>query len=276
MEVDQTIKSPNRSLLSFMFAIPIAILGGLIGLGGAEFRLPVLAGPLRYTAKQAVPLNLSVSLITVITSLLIRANTLSLDTISPLYIPILALIAGAVFAAFFGAALGSRLSEQRVEQIILVLLLAIGIALIIEAFIPQTGTGFVPVENVWRITAGILFGLVIGLVSSLLGVAGGELIIPTLIFAFGADVKVAGTASLFISLPTIMVGLFRYARRGAFTDRTPLRETVAPMGVGSVIGALIGGLLVGFIPAPILKFGLGIILSVSALRIFRSTRSHPA
>jgi hypothetical protein len=27
--------------------------------------------------------------------------------------------------------------------------------------------------------------------------------------AFGADVKIAGTASLFISLPTIIVGLIR-------------------------------------------------------------------
>jgi hypothetical protein len=31
-------------LIAFLSAIPIAILGGLIGLGGAEFRLPVLAG----------------------------------------------------------------------------------------------------------------------------------------------------------------------------------------------------------------------------------------
>jgi uncharacterized membrane protein YfcA len=274
MAAPKSTDHPDRSRLAFTFAVPIAILGGLIGLGGAEFRLPVLAGPLRYTAKQAVPLNLAVSLITVITSLIIRANTLPLDAVSSLLVPIAALIAGAVFAAFFGAALGSHLSERRLEQTILVLLLAIGTALIIEAFLPQEGAGFIPNETLWHILAGVLFGLGIGLVSSLLGVAGGELIIPTLIFAFGADVKVAGTASLFISLPTILVGLGRYARRGAFTDRTPLRETVAPMGAGSVIGAIIGGLLVGIIPAPILKFVLGIILIVSALRIFRSTRSH--
>jgi len=40
---------------------------------------------------------------------------------------------------------------------------------------------------------------VIGLVSSVLGVAGGELIVPTLVFGFGADIKTAGTASLLIS-----------------------------------------------------------------------------
>lgn len=265
---------PRRPALAFAFAVPIAVLGGLIGLGGAEFRLPLLAGPLRYAAKQAVPLNLAVSLITVVTSLLIRANTLPLGAMSALYAPIGALIVGAVFAAFLGASLASHLSERRLEQTILVLLLAIGTALIIEAFLPQEGAGFVADTTAWRLVAGVLFGLAIGLVSSLLGVAGGELIIPTLIFAFGADVKIAGTASLFISLPTILVGLARYARRGAFADRTPLRETVAPMGLGSVIGAIIGGLLVGFVPAPVLKFVLGIILIVSALRIFRNTQKH--
>jgi uncharacterized membrane protein YfcA len=209
MTVQEKTARPNRSWLAFAFAVPIAILGGLIGLGGAEFRLPVLAGPLRYTAKQAVSLNLAVSLITVTTSLVIRANTLPLDAMSAVAVPILTMIMGAVFAAFFGASLASRLSERRLEQTILVLLLTIGAALIIEAFIPQSGPGFVPVENIWCIVAAILFGLAIGLVSSFLGVAGGELIIPTLIFAFGADVKIAGTASLFISLPTIIVGLIR-------------------------------------------------------------------
>ena len=117
--------------------------------------------------------------------------------------------------------------------------------------------------------AALLFGLAIGLVSSLLGVAGGELIIPTLLFAFGADVKTAGTASLLISLPTVAVGAVRHARLKAFDERLDLTQTVAPMGVGSVIGAVAGGLLVGLVPAAALKLVLGVILIVSAVRIFR-------
>jgi uncharacterized membrane protein YfcA len=149
-----------------------------------------------------------------------------------------------------------------------VLLLVIGIALIVESVLPQTERALLPnVVNVW-IVAGILFGLGIGLVSSLLGVAGGEVIIPTLVFAYGVDIKTAGTASLLISLPTVAVGIARYARRHAYTTGA-LTETVVPMGVGSVIGAVIGGLLVGSVPAPVLKVSLGVILIVSAWRTFR-------
>ena len=44
------------------------------------------------------------------------------------------------------------------------------------------------------------------------------------------------------------------------------------MGLGSVIGAVIGGLLVGAVPDPVLKVGLGVILIVSAWRTFRHTK----
>lgn len=254
---------------AFGYAVPIGALGGLIGLGGAEFRLPVLAGPLGYPARQAVPLNLAISICTIAAALAIRGRTLSFAGVAPLAPAVGALIAGAVVAAFFGAALLGRLSDARLERTILALLLGIGTALIVEAFLPQEAPGFVPADAVPRITAGILFGLAIGLVSSLLGVAGGELIIPTLVFAFGADIKTAGTASLLISLPTVLVGVLRHAGRGAYAERRALTATVAPMGVGSVIGAILGGLLVGLVPASWLKVGLGVILIASALRIFR-------
>ena len=201
---------------AFGLAVPIAVLGGLIGLGGAEFRLPVLAGPLGYSVRQAVPLNLSVSIITILASLAIRSRSLSFAPVAPFTPAVLALIAGAIVAAVAGTALFDRLSEAQLERTILVLLLVIGITLIVEGLLPQTERALLPHDETVWIVAGVLFGLGIGLISSLLGVAGGEVIIPTLVFAYGADIKTAGTASLLISLPTVAVGIARYARRGAY------------------------------------------------------------
>jgi uncharacterized membrane protein YfcA len=265
----------RRPGLAFLYAVPIGLLGGLIGLGGAEFRLPVLAGPLRYSARQAVPLNLAISLVTLAVALVTRARTLSFAALIPFLPAIGALIVGVVITAFIGPAFASRLSEERLERVILVFLVCIGLALIIEGFLPQTLPGSLPATFPWHIGAGVVFGLAIGLVSSLLGVAGGELIIPTLVFAFGADIKTAGMGSLFVSLPTVIVGMLRYASRGAFTERQALTETVAPMSVGSLIGAVAGGMLVGVMPASLLKIGLGIILNVSAVRIFYRKHASP-
>ncbi len=262
----------QRSRLALLYSVPIGVLGGLIGLGGAEYRLPVLVAVLKYAPHQAVQLNLAVSLITILVSLPIRAIALSLTPVLPILPIIFALITGATVSAFYGATLAKRLSGRQLAQMILVLLLAIGVALIAEAFLPQSSSGFVPPRLEWQIPAGMLFGLGIGLVSSLLGVAGGEVIIPTLIFAFGVNIKIAGTASLLISLPTVAIGLIRYVTQGALRDRRPLVETVIPMGIGSMIGALIGGFLIGIVSASFLKLMLGIILISSALKVFHHTQ----
>jgi len=46
-------------------------------------------------------------------------------------------------------------------------------------------------------------------------------------------------------------------------------------GIAAMIsGAIVGGLLVGVIPASWLKVLLGVILNISAVRIFRHRRAH--
>ncbi len=229
----------------------------------------MLAGILGYPARRAVALNLAISLITIASALAVRSGTLSLAPVFEMLPVALSMIAGAVCAAYAGIGLVHRISERLLERLILVLLLVIGAALIVEAFLPGEAPALLPEPLAPRLAAGVLFGLVIGLVSSLLGVAGGELIIPTLIFAFGADVRVAGTLSLIISLPTVAVGVARHTRLGAFKERRDLSQTVAPMGAGSVLGAVAGGLLVGLAPAAALKLILGVILIISAVKIFR-------
>src|SRR5918998_435068 len=89
-------------VVALLYGVPIGLLGGLIGLGGAEFRLPVLAGVFGSAARRAVALNLAISLVTVVSALLIRSGTLSLAPLLPL---VLAMIVGSVSAAYVGIAL---------------------------------------------------------------------------------------------------------------------------------------------------------------------------
>lgn len=59
----------------------IGALGGLIGLGGAEFRLPLLIGIFQFAALEAVILNKAISLVVVATALPFRAATVPFDAI---------------------------------------------------------------------------------------------------------------------------------------------------------------------------------------------------
>ena len=134
-------RSPIAALL---YGAPIGLLGGLIGLGGAEFRLPVLAGVFGYPARRAVALNVAISLITVISALLIRGGTLSLTPLLGLVPVVVAMIAGAVSAAYVGTALVHRVSESLLVRVILAFLVVIGTALIVEAFIPRDVPSLLP------------------------------------------------------------------------------------------------------------------------------------
>src|SRR5918997_6241414 len=131
-------RSPVAALL---YGAPIGLLGGLIGLGGGEFRLPVLGGVFGYAARRAVALNLAISLVTVVSALLIRGATLSFTPLLGLLPFVVAMTCGAVSAAYVGTGLVHRVSERLLERVILVFLVVIGTALIVEAFLPQDVAG---------------------------------------------------------------------------------------------------------------------------------------
>ena len=82
-------------------------------------------------------------------------------------------------------------------------------------------------------------------------------------------IKTVGTTSLLISIPTILVGLARHHARGAYQGMPEVRRLVVPMGLGTVVGSAVGGLLVTYVPANGVKVLLGVVLIASALRLFK-------
>ncbi|AKG36256.1 sulfite exporter TauE/SafE family protein [Paenibacillus durus] len=257
----------KKSLLAVLTGAPIGCLGGLIGLGGAEFRLPVLVGLFKYSTRQAVAFNLAVSLITLISSLAFRLPQAPIKELTAILPIIASFIAGGMIGAYTGANYSKRLSERTLEKVILILLVSIGVLLVAEGISPVVSSGIAMPLPV-AVLVGIAFGIGIGIVSSLLGVAGGELIIPTLLLVFGVDIKIAGTASVLISLPTVVIGMIRHASNGAYAEKKEWKELVVPMGLGSILGSFIGGLLIAYISSSLLKLVLGFILILSAIKMF--------
>src|SRR5579871_3296095 len=202
----------------------IGALGGLIGLGGAEFRLPLLIGAFRFGALQAVMLNKAMSLVVVASALPFRAATVPFAAVAAHWTIIANLLAGSLLGAWLGAGWATRLASQTLYRVIAALLL---------------------------------------------GVAGGELLIPTLMLLFGVDVKLAGSLSLCVSLPTMLVGFFRYSRDDRFTVLGENRRFVLVMAAGSIVGAFIGGRLLGFVANAVLLPLLAVILVLSAVKVWR-------
>ena len=249
-------------------ALLIGGIGGLIGLGGGEFRLPLLVGLIGFTARAAVPMNQILSLVTLVTALVVRWHTGVLVGVGAFAPAVAALGIGSVTAAWFAARLLAHVSDHRLERAIAVLLMAIGALLIGERLLPAGLPALVPADAGAQLAVGVAFGLCIGTVATFLGVAGGELLIPTLIFVFGADIHTAGSAVLFVSIPTVCMGLFRYHCMGLLPGRATLLRIGTPMGTESLIGAAAGGAFAGTTSAEVLKLLLGIILVAAAFKAF--------
>ena len=258
----------NNLLFALFWGALIGILGGLMGLGGAEFRLPVLTFFFHFTTLHAVIINLLVSLVTVASSLTFRWE--SLDAVFP-YLPIvITLLSGSLIGAFIGAGIASRIDEKRLDRLVALLLGVIAVIIVSESFIH-----FNPLDlgTIIQTIIGFISGIVIGLFSSMLGVAGGELIIPTIMLLYGIDIKLAGTLSLMVSLPTIIVGLYRYRNKEPFRIVMPNVKFIAFMAIGSIGGSWIGKSLLGIVSSEGLKIFLALILVVSAIKLYQKSKT---
>lgn|GEM_PF-2984908 len=103
------------------------------------------------------------------------------------------------------------------------------------------------------------------------GRSGRELLIPTLVLLFGADIKLAGSLSLAVSLPTTLVGFSRYSRDQSFSVLGRNKAFVVVMAAGSILGTFIGGRLLGIVQTGFLLPALAVILLLSAVKVWRHT-----
>lgn len=260
------IARPRSKPLAFGAGGVIGLLGGLIGLGGAEFRLPVLIGVFQFAALEAVIVNKAMSLVVVASALPFRLQSVPLAAMLEGWPTILNLLAGSLPGAWLGAGWATRVRSATLYKVIAVLLVAMSGLLMF-------GHGAVQAEPLLhgsaQMLAGVLAGVAVGLVAAIMGVAGGELLIPTLVLLFAAPIKLAGSLSLAISLPTMLMGFARYSRDQSFSVLVRHRGFLLAMAAGSVLGTFLGGRLLGAVPAEVLLPGLSVILLWSAWKVWR-------
>lgn len=260
----------SRNGQSFMAGSLIGALGGLIGLGGAEFRLPVLVGVFKLPTLEAVILNKAMSLVVVAAALVFRAQAIPFDQLGAHLDIAVNLLAGSLVGAWWAA--GHAMSMPRVwlNRLIMVLLAGLSLVMLSESLIGlHDGAAPLFEAGPLRLVAGLVAGFGIGVVAALLGVAGGELLIPTIVLLYGQDIKLAGSLSLMVSLPTMIVGFARYTRSDAFDILRKEQSLFRWMVAGSILGAALGSLLLGMVPTNALTTLLGVILLVSAIKTFR-------
>ncbi len=109
----------------------------------------------------------------------------------------------------------------------------------------------------------LLLGLVAGTVSGLLGIGGGVIIIPALIFLFGFSQHQAQGTTLALMVPPIgLLAAYTYYKQGFVDIKLALLITA-----GFFIGGYIGAKLSINIPNALLQKMFGFLLLVVALKM---------
>ncbi|AHJ14350.1 sulfite exporter TauE/SafE family protein [Sulfurospirillum multivorans] len=249
---------------SFLGGLSVSTLGGLIGLGGAEFRLPLLVGYFGFSTLLAIMMNKLTSLATVLFSLIFRVYYTGAMDLYANISTVIVLLIGSMIGAWVGAHYACLLHERFLNKLIAFILVILSLSMIsshlyvIELYPTMVLTGL------------SLQG--IGVIAAILGVAGGEFLIPTLMLLYGFDMKIAGTLSLCISLPTMIVAFIRYSRNQVFSQLKEHKKFILFMVIGSFAGSLIGAYALQFIHSEWLVWILGIILMLSAIKVFSHSK----
>jgi len=120
----------------------------------------------------------------------------------------------------------------------------------------------------------LLLGLVGGVLVGLLGIGGGALLVPAMVYLLHMDQHTAQGTSLFMLLPPIGLGALReYWKR----DQVDLRAGIL-CALGMLFGAYAGSLIALPMPSRSLKGLFGCFLMLSALLLWRKAQleSRPA
>lgn len=245
--------------------VTVGLLGGLVGLGGAEFRLPLLL-MLGYAALTAVIVNKLASLIVVVAAVPARLGAVPLGAVTDEWTAVLNLLAGSLVGAWMGASWATRMATATLYRVLAALLTLIAVVFAAERFGTLEAAGL---DGWAQVVAGVVAGFGIGVVAALMGVAGGELLIPTFVLLFATDTKLAGSLSLLVSLPTMLVAFFRFSRNEAFAVLTTNRRFVVALAAGSVAGSVAGGFLVGVVPEAVIVPLLVALLLFSSVKVWR-------
>ncbi|MEM3612773.1 MAG: sulfite exporter TauE/SafE family protein [Candidatus Bathyarchaeia archaeon] len=248
---------------AFIFSILLGAAAGLIGVGGGEFRTPILLYVIELPVVTAIAVNLLVGLLTVVVSFL-RRFQLGLLNGHSVNIALTMSITS-IIGAYVGAILTDKIPEKPLKRLLAAFLIIVGLKIGLEPFIQIPFTFTIALGFLEEVLLAALIGLVIGIVSGTLGVAGGEFRIPALIYVFSLDIVAAGTASLLVSIPTVASGFFKHHNMGHMNRNATI--IAIAMGIGSVLGAFIGASYAGVVEKEILKVLLGTILILATVRM---------
>lgn len=179
-------------------------MSGLFGVGGGILIVPLLITLAGFGQKRAAGTSLAAIVPTSI------AGVISYAVNGDVALIVAAILCvGSIIGAQLGAVLLHRLPKRVVQWAFIGFLLIV----VVSLFFVIPSRDAVIHLNALSIIGLLALGLLVGVLSGILGIGGGAVIVPMLILLFGASDLVAKGTSLAVMIPTAISGTIGNARR---------------------------------------------------------------
>lgn len=266
-------------ILLIILGYTVGFIGSLVGLGGGFILVPIFL---------IIYPNKSPAVVTGMSLTIILFNSIS-GSISYISKKRVALQAGLVISLFSipGTIIGSRTLKYIPKNIFgiifAIFIIALSISLLLkkekrpiqnEKINPKGHLKYTHIDEYSQKTTyyfkfyhAVLIGLFGGLLSSILGVGGGIIYIPALIYILGLPVGISAATSLFATSFTALSGSIQHLINGS------LNSSLLQIGLiagGVIIGAQFGARLATKLSTKTLSKLIAIILIIVAIRLLES------
>lgn len=236
-------------VLTLLLAVLIGVSLGLLGGGGSILTVPILTYVAGLSPKEAIA-----------ASLFVVGTTSAVGAISHARGGRVRWRTGLIFGAagmvgaFGGGILGGYIPGTVLMIAFAMVTLAAAVAMIRGRKgldIDQARAGALPVLKI------LVMGLLVGLISGLVGAGGGFLIVPALALLGGLPISAAVGTSLVVIAMNSFAGL-----AGHLTSVSLDWALVGAVTLAAILGSLLGARLAGRIPETVLRQGFGVFVLV--------------
>jgi uncharacterized membrane protein YfcA len=252
--VARSVPAPLLSLAGFL----ISSLGALCGIGGGLFTTPLVHYGFRYPLRRAIAVSLAV----VATGTISATVAESLRDHSDVQWSLVAvLVVSALGGNVIGFYLVPRIPIRTLKSVFVVLLILVGLKVVLSA---GQDTSLLALDLSVADHVRVLgLGVLVGIMVPLLGIGGGMIMVPGLLFLL-PEIGYLGTRATSMAVAAFIASrsLWRYSRQGQVDWRT-----ARWLAAGSLVGAWAGVALV-HIPgvASGAQITMGLVLWLTAAR----------
>ena len=233
----------------FLIGLVGGLLSGILGIGGGIVFVPLLT----YLTKEDFKINTGISSLAIVfvasaSAVSYLVNGIEISTY------VLYLIIGAVIGGYLGSAISKFITSKNLQRMFSVLLL-------FAAYRMYFGNNFSSrfEENILLY---ILIGILSGLGSGLLGIGGGIIRIPLLIFFGGIGNLAAQGVSLITAIPSSVAAVIPKLRDREFIKRGII------IGIFGIIGSIIGSNIAFALPQKTLNYAFATFLVLVSINMF--------